>query len=458
MLKNLFKRNRTTLLLVFLGFLFYVKFGYDLNRNDFIGLITLFGALFYITYKILEINKDRFWLIAIIGIIFRFIFIASLPNLSQDFYRFIWDGRLLFKGVSPYLFTPENFLNGDHKPLNLIIHQAEELYHGMGQLNAGHYSNYPPINQLCFLLAALFSGNNILGSVIVMRVLIILADIGILFYGRKLLLKLNLNPNQLFWYFLNPFIIIELTGNLHFEGVMLFFLVTSIYLLHLKKWIQSAVLFGLAVSVKLIPLLFLPLFYKWFATNFNKYIQKLFYYYLLIIGTTLLTFTPFLSFLFLNNFFETLTLWFQDFEFNASMYYIFRWIGFKIVGWNMIATIGKILPLLIILSILLLTFFKKNRSTPQLMTTLLFGVSIYFVFSTTVHPWYIASPLLLSVFTKYKFATIWSFFVMLSYGAYSNDITTENLWLVALEYLAVIGFFVWEVNKFRKKSLIRSNS
>ena len=155
---------------------------------------------------------------------------------------------------------------------------------------------------------------------------------------------------------------------------------------------------------------------------------------------------------------ETLTLWFQDFEFNASMYYIFRWIGFKIVGWNMIATIGKILPLLIILSILLLTFFKKNRSTPQLVTTLLFGVSIYFVFSTTVHPWYIASPLLLSVFTKYKFATIWSFFVMLSYGAYSNDITTENLWLVALEYLAVIGFFVWEVNKFRKKSLIRTNS
>ena len=137
MLKNLFKKNRTTLLLVFLGFLFYVKFGYDLNRNDFIGLITLFGALFYITYKILEINKDRFWLVAIIGIIFRFIFIASLPNLSQDFYRFIWDGRLVFKGVSPYLFTPENFLNGDHKPLNLIIHQAEELYHGMGQLNAG---------------------------------------------------------------------------------------------------------------------------------------------------------------------------------------------------------------------------------------------------------------------------------------------------------------------------------
>ena len=91
MLKNLFKKNRTTLILVFLGFLFYVKFGYDLNRNDFIGLITLFGALFYITYKILEINKDRFWLVAIIGIIFRFIFIASLPNLSQDFYRFILD-------------------------------------------------------------------------------------------------------------------------------------------------------------------------------------------------------------------------------------------------------------------------------------------------------------------------------------------------------------------------------
>ena len=86
---------------------------------------------------------------------------------------------------------------------------------------------------------------------------------------------------------------------------MLFFLISSIYLAHQKKWIESAVLFGVAVSVKLIPLLFLPLFFKWFIANFNKGLLKLFFYYLIVIGTVLLTFTPFLSLAFFNNFLES---------------------------------------------------------------------------------------------------------------------------------------------------------
>ena len=453
MLKNLFNRDIITLLLVVLGFLLYILLGYDLNREDFPKLITLYGGLFFISYWILKINQDQFWLVACIGVAFRFVFLVSLPNLSQDFYRFIWDGRLLITGVSPYVFTPENLINGDFKTLGLMIRQAEQLYHGMGQLNGSHYSNYPPINQFCFALAALFSGKSILGSVIAMRVLILLADIGILFCGRKLLLKLNLNPNQLFWYFLNPFIIIELTGNLHFEGIMLFFLIYSIYLAHQKKWIKSAVLFGVAVSVKLIPLLFLPLFFKWFITNFNKGLLKLFFYYLIVIGTVLLTFTPFLSLLFFNNFLETTSLWFQDFEFNASIYYIIRWIGFKVVGWNMIAIIGKILSLVIIVFILILTFFRENKSIQQLITTLLFGISAYFILSTTIHPWYIASPLLLSVFTKYKFPIVWSFVVVLSYSAYSNEVFSENLWLVTLEYFIMFSFFIWELLKSKNKSI-----
>jgi hypothetical protein len=234
---------------------------------------------------------------------------------------------------------------------------------------------------------------------------------------------------------------------------MLFFLIYSIYLAHQKKWIKSAVLFGVAVSVKLIPLLFLPLFFKWFITNFNKGLLKLFFYYLIVIGTVLLTFTPFLSLLFFNNFLETTSLWFQDFEFNASIYYVIRWIGFKVVGWNMIAIIGKVLSLVIIVFILILTFFRENKSIQQLITTLLFGISAYFILSTTIHPWYIASPLLLSVFTKYKFPIVWSFVVVLSYSAYSNQVFSENLWLVTLEYFIMFSFFIWELLKSKNKSI-----
>ena len=448
------KKNRTTILLVLICLLFYIVFAYDLERSDFIKLITLIGILFFITNKIIQINKDCFWLLTGIGITFRLLFIATLPNLSQDFYRFIWDGRLISQGISPYLFTPENYIEDASNSFGVIINQAQELYNGMGSLNGSHFSNYPPVNQLCFSIASVFTEKSILGSVVVLRVIIILADLGILFIGKKLLVKLHLNPNQIFWYFLNPFIIIELTGNLHFEGVMLFFLIVSLYLLHQKKWLGAAFLLGISVSIKLIPLLLLPLYYKWFINNLNKGYFKLAVFYFIVLGTVILTFAPFLSSQFINNFSETIFLWFQNFEFNASIYYIIRWLGFKIVGWNMIAIIGKILPLFIILFILLFSFYRKNKSTQQLITSLLFGICIYFFLSTTVHPWYIASPLLLSIFTRYKFSIIWSLAVMLSYMAYSADGVSENLWLVALEYFVVIGFFIWEVFQFKKRPVI----
>ena len=450
------KNNRITILLVFLCMLFYIVFAYDLDRSDFIKLITLFGALFFISYKIIQINQDRFWLLAGIGIIFRLLFIAVLPNLSQDFYRFIWDGRLITQGISPYLFTPENYIEDTSNSFVTIVNQAQELYNGMGSLNRSHFSNYPAINQLCFAIASVFAGKSILGSVMVVLIILILADIGILCIGKKLLVKLHLNPNQIFWYFLNPFIVIELTGNLHFEGVMLFFLIASLYLLHQKKWLGSAGLLGISVSVKLIPLLFLPLYYRWFSTDLNKGFFKLAGFYFIVLGTVIFTFTPFLSAQFISNFSKTIFLWFQNFEFNASIYYIIRWMGFKIVGWNMIAIIGKILPLFVILFILLFTFLRKNKSTQQLITSMLFGVSIYFLFSTTIHPWYIATPLLLSVFTKYKFPVIWSLAVILSYNAFGVDGFSENLYLVALEYLTVIGFFIWELIKLRKETVFSS--
>ena len=184
-----------------------------------------------------------------------------------------------------------------------------------------------------------------MGFVMVLRVLIMLADVGILYFGKKILEKLNLPIKNIFWFFLNPFIIIELTGNLHFEGVMLFFFIWALYLLFKGKWFWAAVLIGISISVKLIPLLFLPLFLKYFLSEkasvlFNW--KRLLKFYFAIGVTILVSFLPFLSSDFIQNYTSTIALWFQNFEFNASVYYIIRWIGFQVVGWNIIETVGKI--------------------------------------------------------------------------------------------------------------------
>ena len=417
---------------------FYFTFGYGLERSDFPRLILLYTALCFLSYKLVNMLKTDLRFLIGLAVIFRLIFLFSLPNLSQDYFRFIWDGRLIAEGWNPYQYIPNELIELE----TFSIAQAKELITGMGGLSAGHFSNYPPLNQLIFAIAGWISSSSILGSVIIFRLVIILADIGTFIFGRKLLKAMGLGEHRIFWYILNPFIIIEMTGNLHFESVMVFFLVVSLYLLHRGKWFLSAIILGLSVSVKLLPLMFLPLLFKYFS-NSNKQLGfgKLIIYYLVCLLTVIMTFLPFYSAEVVSNFMASVGLWFGKFEFNASIYYIVRWIGFQIKGYNIIETAGKVLPVITILIILGLTFLRKYQNTKQLLTNMLFAVTAYLLLSTTVHPWYLAIPLLLSVFTEYKYILIWSGVVMLSYYAYSNPEYQESFWLIALEYL-VVGYIL----------------
>ena len=421
--------------------LLYWLFAYNLERTQYFKLITLYLGIFLLFYFLVKHFRKNVKLLTYLAFGFRTIFIIAIPNLSQDFYRFIWDGRALLEGINPYLFTVESFINADTFPIS----QAQELYEGMGSLNASHYSNYPPINQLCFVMSGLFAGKSILGSVVIMRLLIITADLGTLYFGKKLLISLNLPVYNIFWYILNPFIIIELTGNLHFEGVMIFFLVWSLYLLNSGKWHWAGVVLALSISTKLIPLIFLPLYFQWFVKNKKtadpkwilnfRGLTQLVLFYVITIGTTVLLFLPFYSEEFLINYSNTVALWFQNFEFNGSLYYLIREIGYSFRGYNEISVIGKGISILVILFIFLITFFRKNKTMAALITAMLLGLSFYYFTATTVHPWYIATLLILSIFTKYRFPLVWSCAIILSYLAYLNinkADKAENLWIIGL--------------------------
>ena len=453
MFQNLSSKDyKIPVLFIIISALFYSSFAYSLERSDYTKLITLYAALFILFYKLTQISKRHFKLLLVASLVLRLVFIVAIPNLSQDFYRFIWDGRMLLQGLNPYLHTPESFVSLGKFP----IAQAQELVAGMGALNASHFTNYPPINQLCFTIAALFSGKSILGSVVVLRIIIIAADLGTLYFGVKLLKRLKIPISNIFWYILNPFIIIELTGNLHFEGVMVFFLVWSLYLLHKRHWKFAAIIFALSISVKLIPLLFLPLFFKWFNTNgrFSTLgFAKLISFYSIVGATTLLLFAPFFSFEFIANYSKTVGLWFTNFEFNASFYYLFREFGYWYSGYNQIALLGKLLPALVFCYVLYLSFFRNNKSFKNFIKTLLFAFTAYLFLSTTVHPWYLTTLLFLSIFTNYKYPLVWSFVIILSYIAYATPTTSENLWLIGLEYAVVFCALLWEVSA-RKRYLL----
>jgi hypothetical protein len=382
-----------------------------------------------------------------LGIIFRLIFLLAIPNLSQDFYRFIWDGHLVIMGENPYLYLPKDILEKGE----LIIPQAQLLVEKMESLSASNYSNYPPFNQILFAVCVWLGGQKIVGGLIAMRLLILGADIGIFYFGRKLLKHLNKSPYLIFWYFLNPLIIIELSGNLHFEGVMLFFLLWTLYLIAINKWMIAALPMALSISIKLIPLMLLPLFFK------NLGLKKGLVFSTLVITGALFTLIPFYDPLFATHYSSTLSLWFSNFEFNASVYNVVKSLGTQLdlKPWELIKTYGKIMPVIVISWVGLLTFSQKNHQPKVLLNSMLMILTVYLLLSATVHPWYIISLVLLCLFTEFRFPLVWSATVILSYSAYANPEFKETmLWLI-IEYLTVIGFLVYELFKRQGiKSLI----
>lgn len=440
------KKNTLQYFLLFISVIAYILIGYFTKREQFYQFISLYVVAFtaFLIFYYSQKEKINFSSILIVSIALRLILLFIIPNLSNDFYRFIWDGRLINLGFNPFLSLPNEFIKSEN--FLLLGKEANELYTGQGTLSPGNYSCYPPLNQFFFFIAALISPQSIYGSVIILRIFIILADIGTIYIGRKILRKLSLPESNIILFALNPFIIIELTGNLHFEGITIFFLMLAIYFLLNDKFFKSAIWMAFSISVKLIPLIFIPLFLKKLGqVNSLKY--------LIVTGIiSILLIIPFLSSGLIENFMSSIDLYFRKFEFNASFYYIIRWIGFELKGWNIIQKVGPLLGLSVFIIVLLLSIIRRNDNPRILMVSMLFTISIYYFLSTTVHPWYIAIPLIISIFTQYRFVVVWSLVVMLSYSAYGNESFQENYWLVFIEYLVVFTFLIFELSKSKSQA------
>jgi len=419
----------------------YVCLGYYLDRSNFTHLIILFGAAFAIYFFLIFTTQDKkeseilLW----ISMGFRVIFIVAIPFLSDDFYRFIWDGKLFINGYNPYLFIPSEIVNTD---MAKTAGLTQELYQGLNSPN--YYSVYPPINQLLFSLGGFFSKFGLLAGVIALRVPIIIAEFFLIKYIKKLLEALKLSDHNVLWYALNPLVIVELSGNLHYEGLMMLCIVVAIYWLIQNKWGGAAVWWAMAISIKLIPVLFLPVLLKRLG------IVKSFWFYLITAIALLLTFLPFLDEQLIHHISSSIDLYFRTFEFNASIYYVVRWFGFKNVGYNIIQTAGPILSVITFVLVLFL-YFYKNNSWQDTIKKMLFAYTIYLLMASIVHPWYVINLVVLCVFVpKYKYAILWSALIVLSYSAYQTAAYQENFLFIAIEYILVIGWLVFELWKSKR--------
>ena len=237
---------------------------------------------------------------------------------------------------------------------------------------------------------------------------------------------------------------------------MIFFLLLSIYCIPATanantKWIVFAgIAFACSIAAKLLTIIFLPFYIKRLGWK-----NSVLFFGVIGLACVILFF-PLINGVFLENFGESINLYFQKFEFNASIYYCLRWIGFQIIGWNLIAIIGPCLAICTFLIIVSKAYYEKNPTWRLLPMQMLFAITIYLAFTTTVHPWYLALPILLMVFTNFRFPMVWSLLIVGTYINYSYQPYFENLFVVGLEYMITISFLFYEIfftNKSSKSSI-----
>lgn len=399
-------------------------------RTDFQSTLGLFVLLFGLMFLVFALAEERTpWLFVFVcGLLIRFSLFLAIPQWSEDYARFLWDGEVLRLGENPYAETPAEFLQNHPLERSPMLDQLFPLLNSQE-----YYSVYTPLNQGLFWMAAKASGGLIANGIISLRMLLILGEIGVFMLLLKLLTAIGLSRKLLWLYWLNPLVILEITGNLHFEGLVLLLLLAVALHLHKGNTSTAGSLWGLAVGLKLLPLVLAPAFV------FGVQTRRSFLFWIaaglsLVLGFCWLAFgTSGMHFL------QSLSLYQGKFEFNASLYYLLREVGFWMVGYNTIATLSKLLGLATLGSVVFFSWKKKPATLPEMLDLWVLIYLVYLLLQPVVHPWYLIPASGLSLLTGKNTFLLWSFAAVLSYRAYGVDGVEESPLILLLEYLFVAG-------------------
>ncbi|AFL84641.1 hypothetical protein Belba_2073 [Belliella baltica DSM 15883] len=416
-------------------------FGYCFDRSDFFIQLGFYALCFGI-YLLIWKNADRWKLSLKTGLIFAFflraVLLFSEPVLSDDFYRFIFDGQLIKNGINPYLYLPQEAFDllkfGDSEYWNQLLTHMN---------SSGYYSVYPPLHQLFFWLAAL-GGEDLSMNILILRLAILLFEILNCLLLLKILMQWNLPKAKVLLYAFNPLVILELTGNLHFEGMVLFGLLGMVYFMGKLKIAKASIFWTWAVGVKLSPLMLGPILLKFLGGK-----NRLVFLFLSALVIVLLFIPLFFEGAYLN-FWQSFRLYQSSFEFNASIYYFLRWISGFYLDYNPIQTLGPLLNMVSLFLILWVSYHVKKDNLADLILRIVWIYLIYLLFQTTVHPWYLIPGFGLGILVKDRVFLIWTCVVFLSYHAY-DDFGVDERWpILLLVYTILYLVVILEKNKILK--------
>ena len=180
--------------------------------------------------------------IVAMALLLRAPFLFSEPVLSDDIYRYVFDGLVQIAGGNPYAVSPIEYATSSPIMSELVL----KVNHG------DLVTIYPPFSQLFFFTCARFGLIGIKGGLILLDLLTIVLLLKLL-HGRGW----PLHPVVLYAW--NPLVVWEISWSGHVDILGLVFTIALIWAVQRQstRWLAGC-FYAMAVWTKLVPLIFFP--------------------------------------------------------------------------------------------------------------------------------------------------------------------------------------------------------
>ncbi len=222
----------------------------DRGGPYFMASLTLAGIAYLLAVREFFASPTFSRRVVVIGLVlaaaWNIAFLRLPSGADDDIHRYVWDGRLQRLGYNPYIVVPSD-------PAARWLHAPETR----NLNNPDLPSPYPPGAQLFFRAVTAIHE-----STFALKVAFVVCGFTIVFLLLDVLRCTRQGAHLVLAYAWNPLLAIEVAGSGHIDIVGALLLVVSAAAL-MRRWRMTAALaLGLAVSVKLLPVVLLPLYWK----------------------------------------------------------------------------------------------------------------------------------------------------------------------------------------------------
>jgi alpha-1,6-mannosyltransferase len=191
-------------------------------------------------------TRKGLWVCLALALACRVPLVLAEPTLSDDIYRYVWDGRIQRLGFNPYLSAPAD-------PALVRLHTSVTRLTNHPELP----TIYPPAAQWFFRVVA-----SVDESPRAFKVAFVGCDALIVLLLLRWLRLTGHSPWRVLVYAWNPLVILEVAGSGHVDVLGTLLLMISFLALAGRRPLVAALSFVVAVEVKFLPIVLAPLFWR----------------------------------------------------------------------------------------------------------------------------------------------------------------------------------------------------